>query len=222
MIKYILFDLDDTLLDFHASEKKALRKTLKDNLNIDMTNTMYNKYKDINEEYFNKFTKGIYTRNEMHKLRFEIFLNYLNISYDPVIINQSYMTNLANGAELFKDSINILDYLKNKGYKLYIASNGIKEIQINRLNKANILHYFDYIFVSSEIGYNKPSKLFFDYIFNYLKDSNTSSYLIIGDREESDILGGFNSNITTIKLGKIDNSKANYLINNLLEIKNIL
>ena len=222
MIKYILFDLDDTLLDFHASEKEALRKTLKDNLNIDMTNTMYNKYKDINEEYFNKFTKGIYTRNEMHKLRFEIFLNYLNISYDPIIINQSYMTNLANGAELFKDSINILDYLKNKGYKLYIASNGIKEIQINRLNKANILHYFDYIFVSSEIGYNKPSKLFFDYIFNYLKDSNTSSYLIIGDREESDILGGFNSNITTIKLGKIDNSKANYLINNLLEIKNIL
>jgi 2-haloacid dehalogenase len=222
MIKYILFDLDDTLLDFHASEKEALRQALKDNLDIDMTINMYNKYKDINEEYFNKFTQGIFDRSEMHKKRFEIFLDYLNITYDPVIINQSYMTNLANGAELFKDSINILTYLKNKDYKLYIATNGIKGIQINRLNKANILHYFDYIFVSSEIGYNKPSKLFFDYIFNYIKDFNTSSYCIIGDREESDILGGYNSNITTIKLGKIDNSKANYLINNLLEIKDIL
>ena len=222
MFKYILFDLDDTLLDFHASEYVALKISLKKNLNFEINKEIYQEFKKINEKYFNEFANAKFSREEFHKIRFEKLLSYLNLNFDPIKLNETYMLELSLGAVLFPDVIDTLNYLKNKGYKLFIASNGIKDIQISRLKKANIYSYFDYIFVSSEIGVNKPNTKFFDYIFSYLNDYNKVLFIMIGDREESDILGAKNSKIKSVIVGKKDKTEADYKIEKLIDLKNIL
>ena len=109
----------------------------------------------------------------------------------------------------------------HKEYKLYIASNGMYEIQVTRLKKANILNMFDGVYVSSKIGFNKPAKEFFLRAMNDIGDSDKSKYLMIGDREESDIIGGINAGIDTIyfnRKNKVPTTSPTYIVKSLDEI----
>lgn len=165
------------------------------------------------------------TRHEFHKARFTILLSKYNIEEDPVYVNSLYVSYLSESAILFSDTIDILKYLKNKNYKLYIVSNGQKEVQFRRLQKANILSYFDFVFISSEIGYNKPDKRVLDYVLssisNETKNVNKDEFILIGDRESADIKCALDFGIKSVLLGTKE-TKAFYKCKNLSELKNIL
>lgn len=224
MIKYILFDLDGTLIDFIKGEKMAFIDTIKKYMNYIPSDLECKKFSDINEYYFNEFKEDRMDRKTFHFNRFKEIYEYLKYDGDILNSNEYYINSLKYQAELYDDVLDILNYLKNK-YRLFIASNGMTSVQIKRLEIANINNYFEKNYISEDIGYNKPDIEFFNYIFNDLNDFDKDKYIIIGDRIDSDILGAINSGIKSIYLNRDNNSydgKPDYEIKSLLEIKNIL
>ncbi len=219
MIKYVLCDLDDTIFDFHASEKESLRTALSC-VSVTLNDEIYNMFKDINEKYFNLYASNKMDRISFHKERFRVLLENLKISCDPLKVNQIYIDTLKTSGLLFSDAEDTLEYLKNKNYDLYVVSNGIKEIQISRLKKAGIFNYFKDIFVSSEIGYNKPDSRFLDYVIKSIDDFDVTHYILIGDRPEADIKLANIYNMKSIYKGL--GNFGTYNVQNLNEIKNIL
>ena len=210
MIKYILFDLDGTLIDFIKGEKMAFIDTIKKYMNYIPSDLECKRFSDINEYYFNEFKEGRMDRKTFHFNRFKDIYEYLKYDGDIINSNEYYINSLKYQAELYDDVLDILNYLKNQ-YRLFIASNGMTSVQIKRLEIANINNYFEKNYISE--------------VFNDLNDFDKDKYIIIGDRIDSDILGAINSGIKSIYLNRnniSDNIKPNYEIKSLLEIKNIL
>ena len=224
MIEYVLIDLDGTLLDFDKGEKEAFIDTIKSMSNYIPNDTDCMKYSELNEYYFNEYSKGNMTRDEFHFKRFDEINKHLKLNLNIMDLDRYYVNSLKYQAEVFDDVIETLEYLKDK-YKLYIASNGMNEIQIKRLEKANIINYFENVYVSEKIGFNKPQLGFFEYVINDINDFDKSKYIIVGDRLDSDILGGNNFGIKTILLdrkNKLKSSDSTFYIKNLYELKKIL
>ncbi len=220
----ILLDLDGTILDFHKGEANALRKTLKEFLNYDINDLDVSYFKKINEELFLNFSEGKMKRIDFQNKRFELMFKYLNKDGDFVNANLYYIDKLQYEANLYDDSINALKHLK-KNHKIYIASNGQAFVQYGRIKEAKIEEYIDKIYISEEIGFNKPNVNFFIKIFEDLNDLNKDNYIMIGDRLDSDILGAKNANIKSIYLnrkGDFSNSNADYNIQSLNELEKIL
>ena len=224
MIEYVLIDLDGTLLDFSSGEKNAFGDTIKYFSNYELKEEDYKKFSDINEYYFNEYSKGNMSRNEFHYKRFEEIYKYLKLDCPIEESDKYYIDSLREQAIPFYDVLDCINYLKDK-YKLYVASNGMTSVQKRRLEKINMLSYFKEIYVSEAVGYNKPDIGFFEYIIKDINDFDKSKYIIIGDRLDSDIKGGKDCGIRTIFLdraNKYDVVDSDYKINSLLEIKKIL
>ena len=207
--EYILIDLDDTIFDFKKGEKVSLSNVLKMH-NYDICENEILEFSKLNERYFQMYASGAISRDEFHSKRFKEFLDSLNLNLDAGIVDKEYMDELSNSAEFVDGAYEFILKLKADNYRLFIASNGMHEIQQNRLKKAGIFDYFEKIFVSSKIGFNKPKKEFFDYIFNSLSDFEKSKYIMIGDRIDSDIIGANNAGIDSIFFNrKNENIKVN-------------
>ena len=83
-------------------------------------------------------------------------------------------------------------------YRLYLVTNGTTCVQKGRIASAGIAKYFEEIFISEEIGYDKPSARFFEYCFSRIPDFSRDRAVIVGDSLTSDIQGGINAGIRTI------------------------
>lgn len=220
----ILLDLDGTILDFHKGEANALKKTLIKYLNYEAKDVDISYFRKINEELFLNFSEGKMKRIDFQNKRFELMFKYLKKDGDFINANLYYIDKLQFEANLYDDSIDALKYLFNK-HKIYIASNGQAFVQYGRIKEAKINEYISKIFISEELGYNKPNPNFYNEIFKNLNDYNLDNYIMIGDRLDSDIMGAKNANIKSIYLnrkGDFSNSFATYNIKSLKELENIL
>jgi 2-haloacid dehalogenase len=197
MIRDIFFDLDGTLFDFKKSEKIALSKTL-DIFNTSYSDEMINRYSKINEEEWAKLEKGETTKAELQINRYARFFDEYNIPLSPEKVNAQFKELLHNGHHLIDGAQDVLNILKEKNYRLYIATNGTATIQISRLKKAGVYNLFDDIFISEELGFNKPDKRFFEESFKRIDDFNKESAIMVGDRLTSDIKGAVDANIKSI------------------------
>ena len=196
MIRNILFDLDDTLLDFHRAEAEAIRYTLKE-FGIDPTDENVALYSKINRSCWEKLELGELTREEVLHRRFDILFDTLEISGDSHATQKLYEYRLSLGAYYLDGAEALLDEFYGK-YRLYLATNGIVAVQSRRIKDSGIGKYFDGIFVSERIGYNKPDKRFFEAAFSEIPDVNLDETVIIGDSLTSDIKGGLNAGIKTV------------------------
>ena len=224
MIEYVLIDLDGTLLDFSAGERNAFKETIEKYSNYNLKEDDYKKFSDINEFYFNEYSRGNMLRKEFHYNRFKKIFEYLNLDCPIEEANAFYIESLRYQANPFDDVFEFLDYLKGK-YRLFIASNGMTSVQIKRLEISKLLNYFEKIYVSETIGFNKPDEGFFEYVLKDINDYDKSKYIIIGDRLDSDIEGGRRFDIKTVFLDrnkKHNDVNANFHIFDLREIKKIL
>lgn len=194
--KYLLFDLDDTILDFGAAENKALDFVLKSH-EISAVPGLYERYKTINQNHWEMLERNELTKDQVLTGRHEMFFRELGETVDGSVVDDMYRTQIAeNGHRLFEGALDVIKIL-SEAYPLYIITNGVKDTQEKRLANSGILPYFKDVFISEDTGYQKPMKEFFDYTAGRIDGFHCEDALIIGDSLTSDILGGINSGIDT-------------------------
>lgn len=224
MYKYLLFDLDDTVLDFKANELRSLKELFNEN-NIALTDEILNHYLEVNTRLWSEYESGLIKMDEVLNKRFEIVLNDFNYQIDGVKWEKMYRNNLGNGAELMEDAIDVLEKLSTK-YTLYVVTNGVTKTQLNRLSKSNIEKYFKDIYTSENIGYPKPSSEFFNYVIDDIEGFDTNKALVIGDSLNNDVMGANNASMASCWMsnGRSNNTdiKPTYTINKLIDLLNIL
>lgn len=225
MIRNVLFDLDDTLFDFHKAEKIALTKTLV-HFGIDPTEETLALYSTINAAHWKRLELGEISREEVKVGRYRELFKTIGVECDPVKATAYYESMLAIGHYFMPGAPELLEELYGK-YRLYIVSNGTAKVQEGRIGSSGIAKYMDGIFISQILGANKPDKQFFDICFAEIPDFSLSETVIIGDSLSSDIKGGINAGITTVWFNpkgiESDNDiKPDYTIKELSEVPGLL
>lgn len=225
MIRNVLFDLDDTLFDFHKAEKIALTKTLV-HFGIDPTEETLALYSTINAAHWKRLEFGEISREEVKVGRYRELFKTIGVECDPVKATAYYESMLAIGHYFMPGAPELLEELYGK-YRLYIVSNGTAKVQEGRIESSGIAKYMDGIFISQVLGANKPDKQFFDICFAEIPDFSLSETVIIGDSLSSDIKGGINAGITTVWFNPkgIENDndiKPDYTIKELSEVPGLL
>lgn len=222
MIKAILFDLDNTLLDFNKGEYDAL-KVIYDDLNIPYNEDTINLFIKHSNYCWRELEKNNMNLKECRYNRWIYFLNELNIKdIDIDKIVDKFSIELSKGHYLMDNALLTLTRLSKK-YKIYIITNGVSFIQHRRIKESKIEDFIDGVYISEEIGHYKPNKEYFDYVLNDIGLSN-KEVIVVGDSLTSDILGANNSNIDSILLDNNDNFKdyRGKRVTNLLGIFNYL
>lgn len=224
MIEFVFLDLDDTLLDFGASERAAISEVLS-HYGFMPTEKLTRRYSEINDLEWKRLERGEASRDVILTERFEIFFTELGAPVNPREVRALYESTLAKFAFLIEGARELLDALSGK-YRLFITSNGTAEVANSRINIAGIREYFEKIFISSEIGAAKPSREFFDAAFAKIDAFSRERAIIIGDSLTSDILGGINAGIKTCLYSDKENITGaivpDYKIKSLGELPNLL
>ena len=160
MIEYLFLDLDDTILDFHKAERIALSKTIRD-FGVEPTEEVLTLYHGINKWHWEQLELGTLTRDEVLVNRFGVLFGKLGREVDATACARAYEHNLSIGHYFLPSAEEAVDALSKK-YRLFLASNGTASVQKGRMTSANLYRFFETVFVSQEIGYNKPSVDFFN------------------------------------------------------------
>jgi 2-haloacid dehalogenase len=223
--KTLLFDVDDTLLDFGAAEKLALQLLFEEQ-NIPLTSEVEEQYKKINQGLWRRFEAGELDRDEVVNTRFSILFNEYGKEMDGSLLEKNYRSYLEQGHQLVDGAFVLISELHND-FDLYVVTNGVSKTQDKRLRDSGLFPLFRNIFVSEDTGYQKPMKEFFDYVFSRIPNFRVEEALIIGDSLSADIKGGelagmdtcwFNPNMKD----NHTNINPSYQIHNLEELKQIV
>lgn len=192
----VLLDVDDTLLDFQAAEACALRDTLTAR-NIPATEEQVALYSRVNRSWWEKFERGECEKSDLLWMRFAEFFSLLGVDFDPRAAQHDYHENLGNYAFLIPGAEQLCRELKNRGHRLYVVTNGTAHIQHRRFGASGLEGYMDGIFISEEMGTQKPAPEFFDKVFSALDRSEKDRCIILGDSQSSDMQGGKSAGIAT-------------------------
>ena len=195
MLKTIFLDLDDTLLDFTGGEARALSRALRE-WDVEPTRAVLDRYHLINAAQWELLEEGILTRDQVLVRRFEILFGELGVDAPPRETCERYEGYLAEEHDFIPGAPELLRELAPR-YDLYLASNGAAAVQHRRLRDAGIEAYFKAVFISEELGADKPNRDFFNACFVRIPDFSQETALMVGDSLTSDIRGGINAGIRT-------------------------
>ena len=195
--EYLLFDIDNTLMDFTAGEKTALFQTMEE-MGSPITEADYLKYLEVNRAAWARFEAGELDSHAVQRVRFEDFTAHLGRDRaDGAGMNARYVENLGEQAILLAGAMEMLTKLSRR-YKLAVATNGLTLVQRARLQKSGFLPLLSGVFISQEMGLQKPDKAYYESIFRTFGDEAREKYLMIGDSLPADIMGGINAGIDTL------------------------
>ena len=195
MAKYycILFDADNTLLNFDAAESKALAETLVE-YGIEPDAETVQTYRTINEELWRQLEKGQIRRDKLMGERFTRFLKAINAAGDGVEMNRCYLERLSTHPDLMTS--NVLGE-RSEVATLAVVTNGFEKVQSRRVAESGIRNYLEDVFVSEKLDSEKPSRRIFDAALRALGVENREHVLVVGDSLTSDIQGGVNAGLDT-------------------------
>ena len=224
MIEFLFLDLDDTILDFHKAERIAIAKTIRD-FGVEPTEEVLHRYHIINKWHWEQLELGKLTRAEVLENRFAVLFNELGMNVDATACARTYEKNLSQGHWFLPGAEEAVDALSKK-YRLFLASNGTASVQKGRMTSANLYRFFEKVFVSQEIGHNKPSKAYFDACFAQIPGFDLSKAMIVGDSLSSDIKGGINAGMKTVWVNpghaQATNIQPDYEIESLSQLEALL
>lgn len=192
----ILFDIDDTLLDFKAAEEQALSWLFQD-MGVEPSLAVKNAYKEMNQGFWRDHEAGLLSRQDLLDNRFRLFFEQYERAVDGPKTEARYRQYLNQGHQLMENSLEVVQRL-SQTEALYIVTNGVSVTQHQRLEKSGLAPYFKKFFISEEMGVHKPMKEFFDQVFAEIPQINKEKTVIIGDSLTSDIKGGQVAGIDTI------------------------
>lgn len=220
----LLFDIDDTLLDFKAAEEAAL-SSLFEELEVTPSLEVKQNYKQMNQGFWRDHEAGLLSRQDLLNNRFRIFFDQYGRKVDGPKTEARYRYYLNQGYQLMDHSLEVVEKLSQKK-ELYVVTNGVSETQHQRLTQSGLAPFFKKIFISEEMGVNKPMKEFFDIVFSEIPTIDKTKTIIIGDSLTSDIKGGQAAGIDTIWMNpkriKTTDIKPTFEINQLTDLYQIL
>ncbi|MDD2799441.1 MAG: YjjG family noncanonical pyrimidine nucleotidase [Bacteroidales bacterium] len=227
--KSIFIDLDDTLWDTRANSKESMSEVYEKYKLAQWFPSFefyYKIYSKKNLELWNLYHFGKITKQELTKERFLFPLLQVGVKDEDLARNLGYdfLMGTATKTKLVKNAIELLDYLSPK-YRLFILSNGFREVQFKKIDNSGLSPYFEKVIVSEDAGANKPHPDIYHYA---LKSTNSrkNESIMIGDNPETDIAGAYNLKIDQIYFANNQeielDFQPNYVVNSLLEIKDIL
>lgn len=226
----LFIDLDDTIWDFRANSKVALEIVYNQyrlNEYYLLFDEYFRVYSEKNTELWSLYHHGRISKENLIVERFRYPLQRIGVHNDKLVsqLNTDYLAALSEQGLLVPDAKALLDYLKNRSYRLHIISNGFKEVQFKKMKSAGIDGYFEEVVLSDEVGVNKPHPDIFKYALNKAGSSNATS-LMIGDNYDADIFGAMQSGIDQIYFNpqqkQIPDELPTYEVRTLSEIFGIL
>lgn len=190
----ILLDADGTLLDFDEAEKQALIE-LYTHAGIEVTEASLQAYSQINQKMWKRLEKKEITKQQLLDERFDYLFDVLHLKRnDGKELSLLYGDELAKQHQLLDGALETVKELSKK-YELSIITNGNLASQIARLRDSGLDQYTKHIFISDQIGYQKPDKAFFDAVLKELDEKEPSKILVVGDSLSSDILGAYHAGL---------------------------
>ena len=196
-----LFDLDQTLLDFHASEYKALRIVLESH-GLSFSDEIYQAFKACNKSLWLELEKGSITRTELFIKRFQdVFARCGGdtTDLDPLQVNDEFIRTMSVNGVLMDGALEFVRKLKETipECRIYIASNGATLNAKGRIASTGLGDYIEDLFISEDLGVTKPDKAFFDICLDRIGEP-TVTCIMIGDSLSSDMLGAKNASIASV------------------------
>ena len=195
--KFLLFDLDHTLLDFDTAEDVALTQLLKEE-GVEDIQDYKDYYVPMNKSLWRDLEQKKITKAELINTRFSKLFAHFGIEKDGSYLAERYQFFLSKQGQTFPGVEDLLKNLIHQGYELYAATNGITYIQTGRLKQSGISPYFKEIFISEQLHTQKPDAAFYEKIGALIPNFDKNQTLMIGDSLSADIQGGNNADIDTI------------------------
>ena len=228
--KDLFFDLDHTLWDFETNSKETIQELYTTHRLADLGivdfDGFYATYSAHNHRLWDRYTKGFIKQEELRWKRVYLSLLEFKVANEPLAkeMSQAYLEILPNKKHLFPYTIEILEYLKQKDYKMHLITNGFETVQFKKIKNSGLQDYFIEVITSEASNSLKPQKEIFEYA---LKNANATvaQSIMIGDNESADIQGGINMGMDTIFVNHIQaipTIPATYTIQHLKELETIL
>ncbi|MCX4355181.1 MAG: YjjG family noncanonical pyrimidine nucleotidase [Oscillospiraceae bacterium] len=200
MHRNLLFDLDQTLLDFHASEHIALKTIMEMNSQV-FTEALYDFFKQINKKLWLEFEKRIISKAELFETRFKSLFEECGCNtngMDLMKINSDFIDCMSQNGVLMDGALNFLKKVMDSvpNVRIYVITNGATRNAKGRITAAGLNDYICDLFVSESMGVSKPSHEYFDIVKKAINESNKSC-IVIGDSLTSDMLGAKNADLTS-------------------------
>jgi len=228
--KDLFFDLDHTLWDFELNSKETMQELYSNHhiaaLGITDFDAFFNIYTAHNHRLWDRYAKGFIKQEELRWKRIYLSLLDFKIANEQLSKDMSleFLQILPNKKKLFPHTIEILNYLKEKDYKMHLITNGFESVQMQKIKNAEIAHYFTEVITSETSNSLKPNKEIFEFA---LKTANAtlSESIMIGDNETADIQGGINIGMDTVFVNHLNVAPtltATYTITHLKELEALL
>lgn len=195
--KFLLFDLDHTLLDFESAEETALTQMLED-MNFPDVEAFKDYYKPMNQGLWKDLEQKKLTKQELVDSRFAIGFAHFGITVDGAEMALRYQDYISLQGQSFSGAEDLLEQLEEAGYQLYAATNGVIAIQEGRMAHSTIAPYFKEVFISEQLQTQKPDPDFFEKVGQRIPGFRKDQTLMIGDSLTADIAGGNAAGIDTV------------------------
>ncbi|MBR5749472.1 MAG: YjjG family noncanonical pyrimidine nucleotidase [Prevotella sp.] len=232
--KDLFIDFDDTLYDTHGNAVIALSETFEAfhlGRYFAEPQTFYDAYWTTNIDLWTQYAKGEITRDYLIVERFRRPLSLgkgLEVTKELCLeISDKFLDFCASKPGVIDGAHELMDYLRQRGYRIHMCSNGFHEVQYKKLDACGLRDYFDTIILSEDAGVNKPSPLYFEYALK-VSGASRETTLMIGDNLQSDILGALNAGLDAMLFNRwaIDDKdipqKPTFIVDRLRDIMKIL
>lgn len=223
---YLLFDADNTLLDFNKGERLAFEQALSA-FSVEILPHHYALYHEVNDALWKAYERSEIPKERIYTDRFVNFCGVAGLTLPCGELEILYRNTLSSMAVCVEGADSLLRDLKQADYRLFLITNGDEKVQTSRMAKSGLAPFFEAIFISETVGHAKPSPLFFDAVEKAIDGFDRQKALVIGDSETSDIRGANNAGIDCCHIrydGRplSDNVRADYQIDALHELRGLL
>ncbi len=210
-MKHTLFllDLDDTLLDFKASEQLSFDATLRA-LGVDaVPDQLFTQYQAINMALWQAFETGAVSKDFLKVERFRRTFAASKLDLDAEAASRLYLECLATKVVLIDGAQQLCETLAGMG-EVGIITNGVEAIQHRRISAAGLHPSISFIATSEACGHAKPDGRFFDYTVKLARRFDAGETVMIGDRLDADIVGANSFGIEScwFNPGRLENRTA--------------
>lgn len=191
----ILMDADDTLLDFHRSERQALEDAFTQKA-LPWTPEIRERYQQINTGYWKRYEQGKIDKSALLVARFADLFGELGMALDPAAFNRFYLEKLGSYAFVLPFAAELCRRLAER-HLLAVVTNGNASVQNRRLEESGLKAWISKVYISEEVGCQKPDPAFFQAVLEDLGNPEPSRVILLGDSQSSDMTGGKNAGLVT-------------------------